>query len=48
MRQMRIDEDEILAAARLSHGIERLDQIRFAVVETSGHISIIPEPSPPA
>jgi uncharacterized membrane protein YcaP (DUF421 family) len=43
MRQMRIDEGEILAAARLAHGLERLDQIRFAVVETSGHISIIPE-----
>jgi uncharacterized membrane protein YcaP (DUF421 family) len=43
MRETRIDEEEILAAARLAHGIERLDQIRFAVVETSGHISIVPE-----
>jgi uncharacterized membrane protein YcaP (DUF421 family) len=45
MRETRIDEDEILAAARLAHGIERLEQIRFAVVEKSGHISIVPEPS---
>lgn len=44
LRKMRIDEDDILAAARESQGLERLDQIRFAVLEKTGHISIVPEP----
>jgi uncharacterized membrane protein YcaP (DUF421 family) len=44
MRQMRIDTAEVLAAARLAHGIARMEQIRYAVVETSGAISIVPEP----
>ena len=41
----RIDEPDILAAARESHGLERMDQIKYAVLETSGAISIIPKPS---
>lgn len=41
----RIDEQDILAAARESHGLERMDQIKYAVLETSGTISIIPKPS---
>ena len=45
LRKMRIDEDDILAAARESQGLERLDQIRFAVLEKTGHISIVPERS---
>jgi uncharacterized membrane protein YcaP (DUF421 family) len=44
LRKMRIDEEDILAAARESQGLERLDQIRFAVLEKTGHISIVPEP----
>ena len=43
MRKERIDELEILSAARLSHGLERMDQIRFAVLERTGGISIVPE-----
>jgi len=42
MRRARIDERDILAAARETHGLERLDQIKYAVLETSGGISIIP------
>jgi uncharacterized membrane protein YcaP (DUF421 family) len=42
MRGLRVDEDDILTAARETHGIERLDQIKYAVVERSGGISIIP------
>jgi uncharacterized membrane protein YcaP (DUF421 family) len=41
MRRARITEEEILEAARYEHGIERLDQIKFAVLEASGKISII-------
>jgi uncharacterized membrane protein YcaP (DUF421 family) len=44
MDKVRIDEDDILEAAREIHGLERLDQIRFAVLERSGQISIIPHP----
>jgi uncharacterized membrane protein YcaP (DUF421 family) len=44
MNQARVDEDEILEVARASHGLERLDQIRFAVLERSGRISIVPRP----
>jgi uncharacterized membrane protein YcaP (DUF421 family) len=44
MDKVRIDEDDILEAAREIHGLERLDQIRFAVLERSGQISIIPNP----
>jgi uncharacterized membrane protein YcaP (DUF421 family) len=43
MDKARIDEGDILAAARLSQGIDSLDQIRTAVLERSGGISIIPK-----
>jgi uncharacterized membrane protein YcaP (DUF421 family) len=42
MARERVDEEDILHEARHSHGIGRLDQIRHAVLETSGGISIIP------
>jgi uncharacterized membrane protein YcaP (DUF421 family) len=42
MDKVRVDEDDILEAARSLHGLERLDQIRYAVLERSGDISIIP------
>jgi uncharacterized membrane protein YcaP (DUF421 family) len=43
MDKVRVDEDDILEAARSLHGLERLDQIRYAVLERSGDISIIPQ-----
>lgn len=42
MRWSRISEDEILEAARQNHGLERLDQIKHALIEVGGRISIIP------
>jgi uncharacterized membrane protein YcaP (DUF421 family) len=39
----RVDEEDILAAARESQGIERTDQIKYAVLERNGGISIIPK-----
>jgi uncharacterized membrane protein YcaP (DUF421 family) len=42
MDMSRIDEEDILEAARKTHGLERLDQIKYAVLERSGGISIIP------
>jgi uncharacterized membrane protein YcaP (DUF421 family) len=40
--KLRIDVADILEAARLNHGLERLEQIKFAVVERNGSISIVP------
>lgn len=42
MDKNRVDEEDILAAARELHGIEKLSQIKHAVLERSGEISIIP------
>ena len=40
--KLRIDEGEILAAARMNLGIERMEDIAHAVVENDGKISVIP------
>lgn len=45
LRKARITEEDILEAARQSQGLERLEQIRFAVLEKNGQISVIPEPA---
>jgi uncharacterized membrane protein YcaP (DUF421 family) len=45
LRKARVDEDDILTAARQHMGLERLDQIRYAVLERNGGISIIPKES---
>jgi uncharacterized membrane protein YcaP (DUF421 family) len=42
MRKARVDDADLLHAARQSQGLERLDQIRHAVLEASGGITIIP------
>lgn len=42
MRRERVDLDDVLAAARQLHGLERLEQIKYAVLERNGGISIIP------
>jgi uncharacterized membrane protein YcaP (DUF421 family) len=39
---VRVDLEDILLAARQSQGLERIDQIKYAVLERSGGISIIP------
>ena len=43
MAKARVDEQDVMTAARHLQGIERLDQIRYAVLERSGGISIIPK-----
>ena len=45
MDKARVDEDDVLSAARHLQGLERLDQIRYAVLERSGGISIVPKKS---
>ena len=42
MARERLDLEDILAAARERNGLERLDQIKYAVLERSGGISIVP------
>ncbi|MGE4219922.1 MAG: YetF domain-containing protein, partial [Alphaproteobacteria bacterium] len=47
MARARIGVEDVLEAARFTRGLERLDQIKYAVLEVSGGISIIPkEPEP--
>lgn len=42
MKMTGVSEEDVLEAAR-SQGLERLEQIRYAVLEVNGHISTIPE-----
>lgn len=42
MEKTKVDEDDVLEAARLIHGLERMDQVKYAVLERDGSISIIP------
>lgn len=42
MRKERVDASDVLTVARKDHGLERLDQIRYAVLERDGRISVIP------
>lgn len=42
-RKAGISEDDILNSARSTAGLERLDQIKFAILEKNGKISIIPQ-----
>ncbi len=42
MRRLRILESDVMAAARQS-GLMRLEQVRYAVVERDGKVSIVPE-----
>lgn len=43
LRRARLTEEEILEAARRNYGLERMDEIKFAIFEASGQISIIPK-----
>jgi uncharacterized membrane protein YcaP (DUF421 family) len=42
MDKSRVDEDDVLDAARETHGLEHMKQIRHAILERDGKISIIP------
>jgi uncharacterized membrane protein YcaP (DUF421 family) len=46
MERARVDDKDVLAAAREKVGLERMDQIKYAVLERSGGISIIPKARP--
>lgn len=40
--EARLQEADILQAARQGQGLERMDQIKYAILEKNGKISIIP------
>jgi uncharacterized membrane protein YcaP (DUF421 family) len=42
MKKERVDVEDVLDTAREMHGLESLEQIRYAVLERNGKISIIP------
>jgi uncharacterized membrane protein YcaP (DUF421 family) len=43
LERSRIDLADILEAARQQHGLERLEQIKFAIMEVGGNLSIVPK-----
>ena len=43
MRKARVDESDVLTAARELQGLKRMDDIEYAVLERSGGISIVPK-----
>jgi uncharacterized membrane protein YcaP (DUF421 family) len=43
MHKSRVDQEDVMFAARQHQGLERLEQIKYAVLEINGEISIIPE-----
>ena len=43
MERARVDMGDVLESARSSQGLERAEQIKFAVLERDGSISIIPK-----
>lgn len=43
MEKVRVDENDILDAARETQGLEHLEDIRHAILERNGRISIIPK-----
>jgi uncharacterized membrane protein YcaP (DUF421 family) len=43
LKKVRVDEADIMESARALRGLERLDQIKFAILEKDGKITIIPK-----
>jgi uncharacterized membrane protein YcaP (DUF421 family) len=43
LNKARVAEEDILSAGRELQGLERIEQIKYAVLERSGHITIIPK-----
>ncbi|WP_018478210.1 DUF421 domain-containing protein [Pontibacter roseus] len=42
LQRVRVDENDILESAREMQGLQRLDQIKYAILEKDGRITIIP------
>jgi uncharacterized membrane protein YcaP (DUF421 family) len=42
LKKTRTDTDDIMVAARSQHGLERLEQVKHAILENDSGISVIP------
>ncbi len=42
LKKIRVSEDDILEQGREMFGLERMEQIKYAVLERGGHITVIP------
>jgi uncharacterized membrane protein YcaP (DUF421 family) len=42
MAREHVSEEDILSSARSTRGLSNLDQVKYAIMETSGGISIVP------
>lgn len=42
MRKSKVSEDDILEAARMYFGLEKMKDIKYAILEKSGDITIVP------
>jgi uncharacterized membrane protein YcaP (DUF421 family) len=40
MRKVRVDDEDVFGAARMVQGLERMEQIKYAVRERDGRIAI--------
>lgn len=45
LKQVNVSCDDVMVSARQNHGIYLLEKIKYAILESNGHISIIPEES---
>jgi uncharacterized membrane protein YcaP (DUF421 family) len=43
MQKCHVSEEDVLESARLCFGLEKMEQIKFAILEKDGAISIIPQ-----
>jgi uncharacterized membrane protein YcaP (DUF421 family) len=43
MKKVQVGEEDILSAARELQGLERMEQIKYAVLERNGAITIVPK-----
>lgn len=46
MHKARINEQDVMSAARQLHGLERMERIKYAVLERNGSITIVKTTSP--
>jgi uncharacterized membrane protein YcaP (DUF421 family) len=43
LHRAHLSEDDVLAAARRHHGLTTIDEVKYAILEANGDISIVPE-----
>jgi uncharacterized membrane protein YcaP (DUF421 family) len=45
MRKARVDEGDVMEAARELQGLRKMEQIEYAILERGGKITIVPKPA---